>query len=113
MTEQKEKKQCDHQWKLAFTQYQYPYGICCTAGKVEYAYLFCEKCLRVKKVEVEDDSEVENDFFEKQITQELTAEIAELERAARAEVEERAKARAEAEAEARARDEAEEDEPIY
>ena len=55
MTEQKEKKQCDHQWKLAFTQYQYPYGICCTAGKVEYAYLFCEKCLRVKKVEVEKE----------------------------------------------------------
>lgn len=96
MTKQEEKKKCDHQWKSAFTQYQYPVGISGTASEVEYAYLFCEKCLRVKKVEVENDSEVENDFFEKQITQELTAEIAELERAARAEVEERAEAEAEA-----------------
>lgn len=48
------KKKCKHDWQLVFTQFQYPVGIGGTSGAIEYAYLFCEKCLKVKKVEVEE-----------------------------------------------------------
>jgi hypothetical protein len=80
MTKQDKKKKCDHQWELVFTQYQYPVEIGGTAKAIEYAYLFCEKCLMVKKVEVKNYSEVENDLFEKQIRQKLAAEIQEMKR---------------------------------
>ena len=39
-------------WELQFVEAQFPSGLSGTSTAVEYAYLLCQECIRVKKVEV-------------------------------------------------------------
>jgi hypothetical protein len=52
------KEICKHSFKLSHTDWQYPYSTTGTStfGMTEYAYLVCEKCWKVIKVEVESKS---------------------------------------------------------
>ena len=50
-------EECKHKYKLDHTSWQYPYSMTgtSTVGMTEYAYLVCQKCWEVKKVEVKLD----------------------------------------------------------
>jgi len=46
------KKSCKHEWELSYTKWEWVGGCSGTGYSVEYAYLFCKKCLEVIKREV-------------------------------------------------------------
>lgn len=41
-----------HKFTIQLTQYEFPMGISGTSAPIEYAYLLCNDCETVKKVEV-------------------------------------------------------------
>ncbi len=57
----KENKNCEHNFELVYTDWQYPsFPTTSTCYKEEYAYLVCEKCGKVIKTKVENRFDEEN-----------------------------------------------------